>query len=339
MNWKNYCKDRGIGILIYIVMTVCILAFLGLFQVPGALTAAVAVILTGFGIILLWHGYFIRYSFYCEIEKYLFELDKKYLITEIINRPSFLEGQLFYDSLREIGKNMYDNVEKHEAGVREFKEYVELWVHEIKLPIASSFLIMHNNRNEVTRKLREQMQRIESDVEQVLYYVRSENVEKDYLIKRCSLQEIIARVIQRNKDAILCRKVSICLPDDDCEIFTDSKWLEFIINQIVSNSLKYVEEQKGEISFSIRHIQEDSVLEICDNGMGIPNSELSRVFEKSYTGSNGRKVSAATGMGLYLCRELCTKLGHGIEIQSREGEFTCVRLSFRPESYYQAALR
>lgn len=338
MNWKSYCKDRGIGILLYIVMAASILAFLSLFQVPGALSAAAAVILAGFGVLLLCQGYFIRRRFYCELENYLLELDEKYLITEIMKRPSFLEGQLFYDSLQEIGKNMFDNVEKHEAGIREFKEYVELWVHEVKLPIASSFLIMHNNKNETTRKLREQMQRIESGVEQVLYYVRSENAEKDYLIKRCFLGEILARVIQRNKDSILCRRVKVSLPDDECEIFTDSKWLEFIINQIVSNSIKYVEEGKGEISFCVRPIQEDFVLEIRDNGMGIPNSELPRVFEKSYTGSNGRKVSAATGMGLYLCKELCGKLGHGIEIESQEGEFTCVRLIFRPECYYQVLM-
>lgn len=335
MNWKSYCKDKGVEILLYLIMMAGVLAFLRLFRTPPALWVVIAVILAGALVTILLYGFFARYRFYKHLENYLEELDEKYLITEILNRPAFLEGQIFYDCLREIDKSMYDNVEKHEASMREFKEYVELWVHEVKLPIASSFLIMHNNRNETTRKLREQMQRIESYVEQVLYYVRSENAEKDYLIKRCELSEIVGRVIRRNKDAILCQKVAVVFEPKECEVYTDSKWLEFIINQIVSNSLKYAKQENPRLTFIIKDNEVGRILEIRDNGIGIPKSELKRVFEKSYTGSNGRKVSSSTGMGLYLCRELCAKLGHEIDIESREGEFTCVRLRFRPETYYQ----
>lgn len=335
MNWKNYCKDRCVEILLYLVMSFLVVVFLWLFHTPPVLWVVVSVLLFCFGLALLIYGYIRRYRFYQQLEKYLGELDEKYLVTETIGRPVFLEGCIFYDTLREIDKSMYDEVEKHEASLREFKEYVELWVHEVKLPIASSFLILHNNRNETTRKLREQMQRIESYVEQVLYYVRSENAEKDYLIKPCGLSEIIGRVIQRNRDALLCQKISVVFESVECEVYSDSKWLEFIINQIVSNSLKYAKKENARLEFLIEENGQAPVLEIRDNGIGIPKGELARVFDKSYTGSNGRKVASSTGMGLYLCRELCAKLGHEIEIDSQEGEFTCVRIKFHSEEYYQ----
>ena len=210
-----------------------------------------------------------------------------------------------------------------------------MWVHEVKLPIAAGQLILHNNPGEMNKKLREQFGRIENDVEQVLYYMRSENTEKDYLIKRCSLDELVQHVIRRNKDSLLYRRIRIEFEESGAMVFTDSKWIEFIINQIMSNAIKYCPEQGGCIRIETKEIGHEARLIISDNGIGIPASDLGRVFEKSFTGQNGRVSKTSTGMGLYLCDKLCRRLGHAIAIDSAPGEGTSVCITFAADDYYQ----
>ena len=172
-------------------------------------------------------------------------------------------------------------------------------------------------------------------MEQVLYYMRSENTEKDYLIKRCSLDELVQHVIRRNKDSLLYRRIRIEFEESGAMVFTDSKWIEFIINQIMSNAIKYCPEQGGCIRIETKEIGHEARLIISDNGIGIPASDLGRVFEKSFTGQNGRVSKTSTGMGLYLCDKLCRRLGHAIAIDSAPGEGTSVCITFAADDYYQ----
>ena len=334
MNLKDYIKDKIVYILMYIVLLITILFLLYMFKVPLTLIISVTIVMTIFIIGIILYDYFIKMRFYNNFIDNLDQLDKKYLITAIINKPRFIEGQILYDSLYEIDKSMYEEIETYKNSINDFKEYIEMWIHEVKLPIASSTLMLHNKKPDSNKKIKEQINRIENYVEQVLYFVRSENLEKDYLIRTYNLEEIVNKVIRKNKESLLLRRISIEIDDIDKLILSDSKWLEFIINQIVSNSIKYSKTSNSKIKFNSKTKEEFIILQIEDNGIGINEKDINKVFNKSFTGENGRNISSSTGMGLYLVNKLCTKLGHKITIESEVDKFTKVSIYFKDNKYY-----
>ena len=200
----------------------------------------------------------------------------------MLNKPSFYDGEVFYEVLYDINKSMNENVKKYEIRLNDFKEYIELWIHEIKLPIASLTLMNHNQKSKIDKRYVEQIRRIDNYVDQILYFVRSENAEKDYLIKEANLKKIINNVALRNKDDLLEKNINFMVDVGNIRVLTDSKWLEFIINQIVSNCIKYTK-NNGEKIIKL-YIEEDSKqinLHIYDNGIGIPSKDIKRVFEKT----------------------------------------------------------
>ena len=220
----------------------------------------------------------------------------------------------------------------------DFKEYIEMWIHEVKLPLASINLIIHNHKELSDKKIVEQLKRIDDDVEQVLYYVRSENAEKDYLIKETDLSKVISNVAMKNKDILLENKIDFIVEVDNQRVLTDSKWLEFIVNQIVSNSIKYI---RNSVEHLIKITAEENnksiILNIYDNGIGIEKSDIPKVFDKTFTGNNGRKIETSTGMGLYITKQLCKKLGHKITIDSKENEYTKVSILFNKDDFLNIA--
>ena len=282
MNLKDYIKDKIVYILMYIVLLITILFLLYMFKVPLTLIISVTIVMTIFIIGIILYDYFIKMRFYNNFIDNLDQLDKKYLITAIINKPRFIEGQILYDSLYEIDKSMYEEIETYKNSINDFKEYIEMWIHEVKLSIASSTLMLHNKKPDSNKKIKEQINRIENYVEQVLYFVRSENLEKDYLIRTYNLEEIVNKVIRKNKESLLLRRISIEIDDIDKLILSDSKWLEFIINQIVSNSIKYSKTSNSKIKFNSKTKEEFIILQIEDNGIGINEKDINKVFNKSF---------------------------------------------------------
>lgn len=335
MRLRDYLWDHIGSILLYLSAYGSTLFFLYLFHVNTSILIGIAILVLLLGGMILCYEYSRRSRFYRQLLQSLDQLDQKYLIHELCPSASFLEGNLLRQILYESGKSMNEHIGVYRDHLEDFKDYIELWVHEVKLPIAAGELILHNHPNASSAKLREQFDRLENDVEQVLYYARSENTEKDYLIKRCSLDGLVQNVIRRNKDSLLYRQIAIDFAESGAVVFTDSKWLEFIINQILSNSIKYCPAKQGKITIRIEEDERQVVLNIRDNGVGIAQSEVGRVFEKSFTGQNGRTTRTSTGMGLYLCHKLCERLGHGITLESREGSYTSVSLSFIKNEYYK----
>ncbi len=274
-------------------------------------------------------------TYYNNIYHLLNELDEKYLITEVINNSNFIEGKILKDFLNETNKSMIENVNKYKYLTEDYKEYIEMWIHEIKMPIATSKMIIENNKNEVTKSIDEELDKIENYIEQALYYARSNTAEKDYYIKRIILEEVINEVIRKNKKNLISEKILVNMHDLDLEVNTDSKWVLFILNQIIQNSIKYrKKDEEAKIEIFAKHGKENVVLCIKDNGIGIKKEELQRVFDKGFTGINGRTSNKkSTGIGLYLCKKLCDKLGIGIDIASNENEGTEVKLIFPNSSY------
>lgn len=196
-------------------------------------------------------------------------------------------------------------------------------------------MIIENNKTNVTKSIDEELQRIENYIEQALFYARSNTVEKDYYIKKVKLRDIVYESIKKNKNVLIQEKVSMNLHDLDLEVNTDSKWIAFILNQIIGNSIKYKKvDCRLEIEIYAKQGKENVILYIKDNGIGIKEGEVTRVFEKGFTGTNGRLVGKkSTGIGLYLCKNLCNKLGIQIELSSILDRGTKVQLVFPQSSY------
>lgn len=172
-------------------------------------------------------------------------------------------------------------------------------------------------------------------VEQILFYARADAPQKDYLLKKVSLESIVNKVMVENKDLLIGNRFQIEKENLGIEVYTDSKWLEFILGQIVNNSVKYKKADEGYLGFSGKEEKNIVWLFIEDHGIGVEKSDIGRVFEKSFTGKNGRRVKEATGMGLFICKKLCDKMGHRIFIESEKGEYTRVGIGFGRNKYYE----
>lgn len=267
-------------------------------------------------------------KYFSNINNILESLDKKYLLPEVLQESNFMVGENINDILKELSRDMHEQVKHYRNIQEEYREYIEMWVHEIKTPIASSKLLIENNTNEVTRKIDTQMDRIENYVEQVLYYSRSDEVGKDYIIKKVGLSKLVKDVIKRNQRDFISKRISLQLGDLDEIIYSDTKWVEFILNQIIGNAIKYSKGKDDKIEIYLKKISSAVVLTIKDHGVGIIERDLNRVFEKGFTGENGRKFGKSTGIGLYLCKKLTDKLGLGLQVQSEENVGTEISIIF-----------
>lgn len=334
MKISEFLKDKTLEIIFAIFLIITIIAFLSVTQVDLFIKMYIPIAILLFFIIVLTVEYIKKKKFYNAVKESLIELDEKYLIAETIENPSFLDGKLLKNILIETDKSMIEHVNKYKYLQEEYKEYIELWIHEIKTPIAAGKLIVQNNKNEVTKSIDEELDKIEYYVEQALYYARSNTVEKDYCITKCNLQDIVNTVIKKNKDDLINNKIKINIEDINENVYTDSKWIIFILNQIITNCIKYSKTENTEININVEIKKARVILDIKDNGIGIRKGEITKVFEKGFTGSNGRKEGKkSTGIGLYLCRKLCGKLGIGIELNSEENIGTDVKLVFPKNDY------
>lgn len=338
MKLSKYLRSNYLIILLFIVIISIINLMLVSFKVENqAIMGVNLTAILGF-IIYVVYDFGRRKKFYNKFLNDLDLLDKKYLITEMIDKPEFYDGEILYDTLYEIDKSMSEKIKEYSLNIQDFKEYIEMWIHEVKLPLSSINLMIHNNKELSDKKIVEQLKRIDDDVEQVLYYVRSENAEKDYLIKETEVNKVIGNVAMKNKDILLENKIDFIVDVDDKKVLTDSKWLEFIVNQIVSNSIKYIRNGVEHfIKITAEENNKNTILKIYDNGIGIEKSDIPKVFDKTFTGNNGRKIETSTGMGLYIAKQLCKKLGHKIAIDSKENEFTEVSILFNKDDFLNIA--
>ena len=308
MNFIDYLKDRRktIGFLIFATISIQIL----LLVYPMHLVIRLYIFLmipVCYFIGTVWE-YARAKSFYENVQKNLEQLEEKFLVVETIPTARFSDAKILKEVLQETNKSMLEHVNRYKQSQEEYKEYIELWIHEIKLPLATSHMIIENNPSSVTKSIEEELFEMEELVEQALFYARSNTVEKDYCITTTNLKDLVHDVIKHNKQTCIESKIRIQTEEIEQKIYTDPKWTGFILNQIVRNNIKYRSEENAEISFRARKNKENVILQIRDNGIGIPKAELSRVWDKGFTGSNGRIGKKSTGLGLYLCKKLCDKL-------------------------------
>lgn len=341
MSFKEYMKDKigYILVLLFIVVTTEILLIP--FNIHKFVKIYIIIIPFMMFSICFFIEYYKKNKYYKNLKYKLEELNEKYLIAEVIETPNFEEGKFLKETLQETEKSMVENVNTYKRLAEDYKEYIELWIHEVKIPIATGKMIIENNKNEVTESIDEELDKIENYVEQALFYARSNVPEKDYYVKKMNLNDIINAAILKNKRNLLQNKVKLNLHElNNIQVYTDSKWCIFIINQIIQNAVKYSKNNNKEIEIFSVNNKENVTLHIKDNGIGIKKGEISRVFEKGFTGTNGRKINQkSTGMGLYLCKKLCNKLGLKIELNSEENVETEIIIVFPKSSFIQDAIK
>ncbi len=335
MKFNSFLKDRLYSIVTALFCYFIILLVLLAFKSDKSIIIAITIILLVTYILLFLTDFFRKQKFYTDLLTNIENLDKAYLVLETLNRPEFYEGELLCQALYEIDKSMNENVRIEKEQLLDNKEYIEMWIHEVKRPLASLVLTLNNQKNILDRKTKNILKRLEDYVDQVLYYVRSENAEKDYFIKEVDLSKVIKNVGIKNMDDLLDNKVEFIVDKTNYKVFTDSKWLEFILNQIINNSIKYKRNiDNSYIKIYVKDNLDTTVLIIEDNGIGIKSSDIRQVFDKTFTGTNGREKTTSTGMGLYIAKNLCKKLGHKIEIESKENEYTRVFITFVKNKFY-----
>lgn len=334
MKFKDFIKDKKIEIILMLFSTMSIEIILLAYQIQLIVRVYVVASIILSLLISMLIEYYSKKSYYNNLLEKLDELDQKYLLSEVISKANFQDGNLFKEILEETGKSMLENVNKYKYAQEDYKEYIELWIHEIKTPISASKLIIENNKNEITKNIEEELDKIENYTEQALYYARSNTVEKDYIITKTNLKDIVNMSIIKNKTTILNNKFELNIHDLEKQVYTDSKWVVFILNQVIQNSIKYSQNENQSIEIYAEEQKEKVTLYIKDNGLGIKKSELSRVFEKGFTGENGRIIGKkSTGIGLYLCKKLCDKLQLAININAEQNIGTEVTIVFPKGSF------
>lgn len=278
--------------------------------------------------LLIWYivEFFKKAKFYNEVLNLSSGLEKKYLVHSIIQEPDFLEGQILYEVLYESNKSKIEEVNKYKRLQEEYREYIELWIHEIKTPITAIRLVLQNNPQLIGTG--EEVDKIDFYIEQVLYYARSNALEKDFSVDKISIQEAINDVLRKYAKHFIQKGIILKMENTDEFVSSDSKWVTFIVGQIISNAIKYTPHKQGIISIYTTKRLSNIILTIEDNGVGIAAKDIERVWEKGFTGENGRRFGKSTGFGLYLCNNIANQLSIGLQIESKVNEGTKVHLIF-----------
>ena len=216
------------------------------------------------------------------------------------------------------------------ARYHDMTEYYTVWAHQIKTPIAAMRLALQNEDTPLSRRLTGEVGRVEQYVQMALTYLRLGSDSSDYVIRSCALDNIVRPAVRRFAGEFIQRKIQLNYQMLNYTVITDEKWLGFVVEQVLSNALKYT--PQGSVSI---YMEPEGVLCIRDTGIGVAPEDLPRVFEKGYTGYNGRSHRKASGLGLYLCREILTRLGHSVSAESQVDHGTTIRIDLRQHKTMQ----
>lgn len=202
-------------------------------------------------------------------------------------------------------------------------DYYTLWVHQIRTPITAMYLQLQTEDSQFSRALQSELFKIEQYVEMVITFLRLDSEYSDYVLRTYQLDSIIKQAVKKFASEFILRKLSLEFTPTNISVVTDEKWLSFVIEQIISNALKYTPNGKIKI-----YAEEQKILCIEDTGLGISPEDLPRIFEKGFTGFNGREHQKASGLGLYLCKRVCNNLAHKISAESVPGIGTKIKINF-----------
>lgn len=310
--FKDYLKSRINVIILMIVVEGVFASSYFLFDMP-AVTVLYPLILSTSALIV------------AGVIDFVFTFNKHRKLTQNeISASSDPIEKAYQEIIRKLKEEEEYSRQKATSDYNNMVEYYTVWAHQIKTPIASMRLQIQSEDTESARKLMGDLNRIEAYVEMVLTFLRLDSDSTDYLIKEYDLDEIIRPAIRKFSREFILKKLKLEYEPIEFKTITDSKWLSFIIEQVISNAVKYTSEGYVRI-----YMSEPGILCIEDTGVGISEEDLPRIFENGYTGFNGREDKRASGIGLYLCKRISDNLGHKIYAESKVGEGTKIFLDMR----------
>lgn len=315
---KKYLFFHIKSVLLFLLFSVICAVVFGLYSLPLAAVAYAVLLCLFVGLLLAIPDY----RAFCRRHLLLQQLRQEIYIdlAHLPNPLSLLEAD--YQQLLQIqhaDKNHKLNELSNQHN--EQIEYYSLWAHQIKTPISAMRLLIQSGTTPDKKELLEELQRIEQYVEMALCYLRLNSESTDYVLQNYDLDAIVRQAVKKYAAQFIRRRIVLDYQPLDCCVLTDEKWLLFVIEQLLSNALKYTR------SGSIRiYLEQPCTLCIADSGIGIAAEDLPRIFDKGFTGYNGREDKKSTGIGLYLCRCIIDKLGHRLTITSAQGQGTLVRI-------------
>ncbi len=283
---------------------------------------------------------FMEYSRWKKVYIELYELMKenKEISVNDINGES-LEDEIMAYIIRSKDNDKYKNIKFYEENLSDMEEYISKWVHEIKLPISALNIISERIEDEsISHSVRNEVEKINFLVNSVMYGSRSTTSAEDIFIKEEVLQDIVKQSVKSNAFFLIKNNIEIEMKDLNYNIYTDKKWLTYVLDQIINNSIKYIKSH-GKLRFYAKDEGKYIELHVVDNGIGIAKEDIDRIFNKGFTGTNGRNtVYKSTGMGLYFSKKIIKKLEHKIEVESIQGEYTIFKIRFYKISDYLRSL-
>lgn len=316
--FRLYLKQRWRGIFVALLFCVIFAVTFALYRLPVEAVLYPAAICSALGLVLLVidsHRVLIKHK----------KLDRIQTMTDAM-AESFpkIDGMEDAD-YQQIIRLLREEQARFRSGTskryEDMVDYYTIWAHQIKTPIASMRLTLQNEDTALSRKLSGDLFRIEQYVEMVLMFLRLDSDSTDYVIRAYDLDAIVRQAVRKFAGEFIARRLQLVYEPVQTKVITDEKWLSFVIEQVLSNALKYT--PSGSITISLEN---SKTLCIRDTGMGIALEDLPRIFEKGYTGYHGRADKKASGIGLYLCKRICTNLGHGISAESAPDVGTVIRI-------------
>ena len=336
MKFSDYITDRIVSFVCFVISEGLVFGLLWLVEVPMGFIIFTGIIFLLFFLFSLIWDYHRRSGYYKRLLQLLDQLDEKTLLMEIAERPGFLDAKIVSYILKQNNKYQNDKIAEMQKQSRDYRDFLDTWVHEIKTPITSARLIIENEKNPTTLKIEDELRKIDNFVELVLYYARSSDVEKDFKVENTTLKALVSTALKTYSKPIIQAGGRIHMEGMDIPVCADSKSCSFIIGQVISNAIKYRQEE-FRLEFRSQVQKNRIALLIHDNGIGISRADLSRVFDKGFTGENGRRFPKSTGIGLYLCKKLCDRMNIAISISSEKGQGTTIALYFPTESLLKGA--
>jgi len=332
MKFRNFLSDRIFLILFYFILILFISLVVYFNNVVKISIENIAYInIVGFIMFILYLIFeYLKNKKYYDVINYVIENQKKNIINSLPKALNY-EQRLYQEIIIKVNEEFNFRMDELYEGKKENVDFMNSWVHEIKTPISACRLVIENSiyksKEETLSNLEDEIDYIENYVEQALYYSRLDSFSKDYLINEIDVNSLIIHLVKKHAKEFIGKKIKVEISNLKFTIDSDKKWLFFIMDQILSNSLKYTGNNGLIKIIGILNSSEKQLI-IEDNGIGIKAEDINRVFDKGFTGYNGREDFKATGIGLYLSKNLATKLGHHITIESKHSEFTRVTVHF-----------
>ena len=345
MRLNDYLKDKMQFLLFQIL---CMMAAAGFFWACKVKAGQMALFFAAWSFLLaafLGMDFYRKKRYFDQVFAALERLDQPWLIGELLPDSPRLTDRLHWEILRRAGKSLVDEARHLEREHREYREFIEGWIHEAKRPLSAITLAATAGGADGSpapmaaspiaappidgRRIQREAELLSAAVDRALFYARSDGVYRDYVIRRIKLLPCVYGAVDRCRYYLMDNHMEIRTEaPEDMSVYCDGKWLEFILVQLLMNAVQYKKEGSGLILIRGESLPHGQSLTVEDRGIGIPPEEVDRVFDKGFTGTNGRDRGGATGIGLYLCRKLCRQLGMEIEARSERGTYTCITLLF-----------